>query len=49
VLTLLPRDLICTGTPPGIGAAQAAAFPKAGDILVSSIERIGRMRHDFID
>ncbi len=50
VLTLLPGDLIFTGTPSGIGATRTPPrFLKAGDILVSSIEGIGAMRHDFID
>jgi 2-keto-4-pentenoate hydratase/2-oxohepta-3-ene-1,7-dioic acid hydratase in catechol pathway len=48
VLTLLPGDLIFTGTPPGIGAARTPPrFLRAGDVLVSSIEGIGQMRHDF--
>jgi 2-keto-4-pentenoate hydratase/2-oxohepta-3-ene-1,7-dioic acid hydratase in catechol pathway len=50
VLTLLPGDLIFTGTPPGVGAARTPPrFLKAGDVLVSSIEGIGRIRQDFID
>lgn len=50
VLTLLPGDLIFTGTPPGIGAVrEPPRFLRAGDVLVSSIEGVGRMRHDFID
>lgn len=50
VLTLLPGDLIFTGTPPGIGAVRnPPRFLRAGDVLASSIEGIGQMRHDFID
>jgi 2-keto-4-pentenoate hydratase/2-oxohepta-3-ene-1,7-dioic acid hydratase in catechol pathway len=50
VVTLLPGDLIFTGTPPGIGAARKPPrFLQAGDVLVSSIEGIGRMHHAFID
>jgi 2-keto-4-pentenoate hydratase/2-oxohepta-3-ene-1,7-dioic acid hydratase in catechol pathway len=50
VLTLLPGDLIFTGTPPGIGAARTPPrFLKAGDVLASSIEGIGQMRQDFTD
>jgi 2,4-diketo-3-deoxy-L-fuconate hydrolase len=50
VLPLLPGDLVFTGTPPGIGAARTPPrFLRAGDVLVSSVEGIGQMRHDFID
>jgi 2-keto-4-pentenoate hydratase/2-oxohepta-3-ene-1,7-dioic acid hydratase in catechol pathway len=50
VLTLLPGDLIFTGTPSGIGAVrQPPRFLLAGDVLVSSIDGIGRMRHEFTD
>ena len=50
VLTLLPGDLIFTGTPSGIGAKRTPPrFLKAGDVLVSSIEGIGEMRQNFID
>ncbi len=50
VLPLLPGDLIFTGTPPGIGAARTPPrFLRTGDVLVSSIDGIGRMRHEFTD
>jgi 2,4-diketo-3-deoxy-L-fuconate hydrolase len=50
VLPLLPGDLIFTGTPPGIGAARTPArFLRAGDVLVSSIDGIGHIRHEFTD
>jgi 2-keto-4-pentenoate hydratase/2-oxohepta-3-ene-1,7-dioic acid hydratase in catechol pathway len=50
VLPLLPGDLIFTGTPPGIGAARTPPrFLRVGDVLVSSIDGIGHMRHEFTD
>jgi 2-keto-4-pentenoate hydratase/2-oxohepta-3-ene-1,7-dioic acid hydratase in catechol pathway len=42
VVTLLPGDLIFTGTPPGVGAARnPPRFLKAGDRCEVEIERIG--------
>ena len=38
--TLLPADVIATGTPEGVGAALAK-FLKAGDRMEAEIERIG--------
>lgn len=48
IVTLLPGDLIFTGTPAGIGAARKPPrYLKDGDELVSVIEGIGRMRQRF--
>jgi 2-keto-4-pentenoate hydratase/2-oxohepta-3-ene-1,7-dioic acid hydratase in catechol pathway len=38
--TLLPGDVIATGTPEGVGAALGT-FLKAGDRLEAEVERIG--------
>ncbi|HUA03180.1 MAG TPA: fumarylacetoacetate hydrolase family protein [Solirubrobacteraceae bacterium] len=47
--TLLPGDLIFTGTPSGIGATRTPPhFLSAGDIVESYIEGIGSMRHRFV-
>ena len=42
ILTLEPGDIIFTGTPDGVGAAQKPpVFLQAGDTIVSTIEGIG--------
>jgi 2,4-didehydro-3-deoxy-L-rhamnonate hydrolase len=47
---LLPGDLIFTGTPGGVGAAQdPPRYLSDGDILVSHIEGIGDMENRFVD
>ncbi len=44
-MTLLPGDVISTGTPAGVGAAaQPPQFLKAGDIVELGIESLGRQR-----
>lgn len=45
-LTLEPGDVICTGTPPGVGGARTPPeFMKPGDVLESEIEGIGVLRN----
>ncbi len=42
ILTLMPGDVIFTGTPSGVGAAQTPPrFLRAGDVITSTIEGIG--------
>jgi 2-keto-4-pentenoate hydratase/2-oxohepta-3-ene-1,7-dioic acid hydratase in catechol pathway len=44
-MTLLPGDLISTGTPPGVGAfAKPPQFLNAGDIVELGIEGLGHSR-----
>ena len=46
IITLLPGDVIATGTPAGVGAArQPPEWLTEGDELVISIEGIGELRH----
>lgn len=46
ILTLLPGDVIFTGTPAGVGVArQPARFLQPGNVLETWIEGIGRMRN----
>jgi 2-keto-4-pentenoate hydratase/2-oxohepta-3-ene-1,7-dioic acid hydratase in catechol pathway len=46
VCTLMPGDLIFTGTPPGVGAARKPpVFLKPGDIAEVEIEGIGLLRN----
>jgi 2-keto-4-pentenoate hydratase/2-oxohepta-3-ene-1,7-dioic acid hydratase in catechol pathway len=49
VVTLLPGDVIFTGTPPGVGAGRKPpVFLAPGDELRSWIERIGELRQRFV-
>ena len=49
VVTLLPGDVIFTGTPPGVGMGrQPPVFLQPGDRLVSRIEGIGELRQTFV-
>lgn len=48
-ITLLPGDVILTGTPYGIGSSQNP--PQSllkGDILETEIQDIGRMTHRIV-
>lgn len=48
-LTLMPGDVIATGTPPGVGVGmKPPTFLKAGDKLVFGIEGLGEQRHDIV-
>jgi 2,4-diketo-3-deoxy-L-fuconate hydrolase len=49
VVTLLPGDLLFTGTPPGVGMGRRPErYLKAGDVVESRIEGLGQMRHEFV-
>ncbi len=44
--TLLPGDVICSGTPEGVGAARTPpVFLKAGDIMTLGIDLLGVQTH----
>ncbi len=44
-MTLLPGDVICTGTPPGVGMAKnPQTFLKPGDVVVAGIEGLGEQK-----
>ena len=46
IITLLPGDIIATGTPGGVGAARTPPeWLVDGDELVIAIERVGELRH----
>jgi 2-keto-4-pentenoate hydratase/2-oxohepta-3-ene-1,7-dioic acid hydratase (catechol pathway) len=50
VVTLLPGDIIFTGTPSGIGNARTPRrFLQAGETLNSAIEGLGTMTTRFIE
>ncbi|HTZ92563.1 MAG TPA: fumarylacetoacetate hydrolase family protein [Streptosporangiaceae bacterium] len=49
IITLLPGDLIFTGTPSGVGMGRnPQRWLAPGDVLTSYIEGIGEMRHTFV-
>jgi len=49
VCTLLPGDVIFTGTPPGVGfARKPPLFLKPGDIVEVEIERVGLLRNPVV-
>ena len=49
-MTLLPGDIISTGTPAGVGAGikPSPVFLKAGDVVEMSIEGLGNSRQEVI-
>ncbi len=49
VCTLLPGDLLFTGTPSGVGMARSPqVFLKAGDLVEVELERIGILRNSVV-
>jgi len=45
VMTLLPGDIIATGTPPGVGVGmQPPTFLQVGDVVSLGIEGLGEQR-----
>ena len=49
-MTLLPGDIITTGTPPGVGLGQRPDpwYLKPGDVVALGIEKLGSQRQDFV-
>jgi len=47
ILTLLPGDVIATGTPTGVGMGRGI-FLKPGDVMVASVEKIGDLENPVI-
>ncbi|MDQ6432567.1 fumarylacetoacetate hydrolase family protein [Mesorhizobium sp. LHD-90] len=48
-MSLLPGDIISTGTPPGVGLGQKPnIFLKAGDVVTLGIEGLGEQRQEFV-
>ena len=49
VCTLLPGDLIYTGTPPGVGMARTPpVFLKPGDVTEVTVEGLGTLRNPVV-
>jgi 2,4-didehydro-3-deoxy-L-rhamnonate hydrolase len=49
-MTLLPGDVITTGTPPGVGMGikPEPVFLKPGDVMTLGIEKLGQQRQDVV-
>jgi 2,4-didehydro-3-deoxy-L-rhamnonate hydrolase len=48
-ITLLPGDVITTGTPPGVGLGQKPpVYLKAGDVVRLGIEKLGEQQQTFV-
>ncbi len=49
-MTLLPGDIITTGTPPGVGLGQKPEpwYLKAGDVVSLGIEKLGEQAQQFV-
>ncbi len=49
-MTLEPGDVIATGSPQGVGAAQdPPQFLQPGDVVEATVERIGTLRNPVVD
>jgi len=49
-MTLMPGDIISTGTPAGVGLGQKPPrFLKSGDVVELGIEGLGTQRQALID
>ncbi len=46
-MTLLPGDVLATGTPPGVGFGKNR-FMQVGDVLECGITYLGVQRHDVL-
>jgi 2,4-diketo-3-deoxy-L-fuconate hydrolase len=48
-MTLMPGDLIITGTPPGVGLGmKPPRFLKAGDVMTLGIDKLGEQRQQVV-
>ena len=49
-MTLLPGDIITTGTPPGVGMGKKpdAIYLKPGDVMTHGIDKLGSQRQEVV-
>lgn len=49
-MTLLPGDMICTGTPPGVGMGKKPEpiWLKSGDVVTLGIDKLGEQRQRIV-
>jgi 2-keto-4-pentenoate hydratase/2-oxohepta-3-ene-1,7-dioic acid hydratase in catechol pathway len=49
IITLMPGDLVFTGTPPGVGAARKPpVYLKPGDVVEVEIDKLGVLRNPVV-
>jgi 2,4-didehydro-3-deoxy-L-rhamnonate hydrolase len=50
VMTLMPGDVICTGTPPGVGMGmKPPRYLQVGDVMTLGIEKLGEQRQTLLN
>ena len=48
-MTLLPGDIVTTGTPPGVGTGmKPPTFLNVGDVVTLGIEGLGEQRQEIV-
>jgi 5-carboxymethyl-2-hydroxymuconate isomerase len=48
-MTLMPGDIITTGTPPGVGSGmKPPKFLNVGDVVTLGIEGLGEQRQEIV-
>tara|TARA_B100000700_G_scaffold19704_1_gene19236 strand:+ start:852 stop:1700 length:849 start_codon:yes stop_codon:yes gene_type:complete len=48
-MTLLPGDICCTGTPPGVGEnMKPPIFLKGGEEIVLGVDKLGQQKHQVL-
>jgi 2-keto-4-pentenoate hydratase/2-oxohepta-3-ene-1,7-dioic acid hydratase in catechol pathway len=48
-MTLLPGDVVITGTPPGVGLGmKPPVFLRAGDVMTLGVEGLGTQRQRVV-
>jgi 2-keto-4-pentenoate hydratase/2-oxohepta-3-ene-1,7-dioic acid hydratase in catechol pathway len=50
IMTLMPGDVICTGTPPGVGMGmKPPRYLQVGDVMTLGIEKLGEQRQKVLN
>jgi len=48
-MTLMPGDIIATGTPPGVGlGATPPTFLQKGDVVTLGVDGLGEQRQELV-
>ena len=49
IITLVPGDVIATGTPAGVGAVKKPPrFLQPGDVMTTTVEGLGEQRNSVV-
>jgi 2,4-didehydro-3-deoxy-L-rhamnonate hydrolase len=49
IMTLMPGDVIATGTPPGVGTGmKPPQYLNVGDVVTLGIEGLGEQRQEIV-